>query len=140
MNFPKNAYASKVAEANPQWVRDIKRSDGVIFVSPEYNHGYSGHLKIMVDAIHKHFTHKACGLVGVSSGPWGGVRGVQALVPLVRELGLAVTFSDLMFPFVREAFDARGNPKDDKSPERVQGFVDELVWMAASLRWGRSHL
>jgi len=59
---------------------------------------------------------------------------------MVRELGLVVTFSDLNFPSVRSKFDADGNLLDPAYDNRVKGFLDELVWMAASLRWGRENL
>ena len=46
--------------------------------------------------------------MGVSAGPWGGTRVIESMVPMVRELGLTVTFSDLNFPSVRSKFDADG--------------------------------
>ena len=52
--------------------------------------------------------HKAVAFVGVSAGMWGGTRGIEAMVPMVRELGLAVTFSDLNFPKVQNTFDSEG--------------------------------
>lgn len=59
---------------------------------------------------------------------------------MVRELGLAVTFADLNFPSVRTKFDADGNLLDDAYDKRIAGFLDELAWMAAALRWGRTNL
>ncbi len=45
----------------------------------------------------KLFIPEAVGLVGISASLWGGTRVVEASVPMVRELGLAVTFRDLNF-------------------------------------------
>ena len=58
----------------------------------------SGSLKSVLDLLLKEYIHKAVAFVGVSAGPWGGTRVIESMVPMVRELGLAVTFSDLNFP------------------------------------------
>ena len=58
----------------------------------------------------------------------------------VRELGLAVTFTDLNFPKVGTKFDADGKLLDEAYEKRVKGFLDELAWMAAALKWGRENL
>jgi hypothetical protein len=59
---------------------------------------------------------------------------------MVRELGLAVTFTDLNFPKVKSKFDEQGKLLDDAYEKRAQDFLDELVWMASTLRWGRTNL
>jgi hypothetical protein len=59
---------------------------------------------------------------------------------MVRELGLAVTFADLNFPKVADKFDQNGNLLDEAYIARAEGFLDELVWMAATLKWGRDNL
>ena len=108
-----------------------------MIVTPEYNHGYPGALKSVLDLLLKEYIHKAVALVGVSSGPWGGTRVIEACVPMVRELGLAVTFTDLNFPSVGTKFDEQGELVDLAYEKRVQSFLDELVWMATTLRYGR---
>ena len=111
-----------------------------MIIAPEYNHGYPGRLKSVLDMLLEEYIHKAVGLVGVSRGGWGGTRVIEAMVPMVRELGLAVTFTDLNFPSVEEAFDEAGKPTDEKASDRAQKFLDELVWMATALKWGRENL
>ena len=59
---------------------------------------------------------------------------------MVRELGLAVTFTDLNFPKVRSKFDEDGKLLDEAYEKRSQDFLDELVWMARALKWGRENL
>src|SRR5262252_4279067 len=49
------------------------RADALILVVPEYNHGYPGILKHVLDTNLKEYIHKAVGIVGVSAGPFGGV-------------------------------------------------------------------
>lgn len=138
--LPQDDYGTEIARNFPEWRDAIIRADGLVIVTPEYNHGYPGILKSVLDLLLKEYIHKAVALVGVSAGPWGGTRVIEACVPMVRELGLAVTFSDLNFPQVQKKFDAEGDLLDEAYEKRVQGFLDELVWMSRTLKWGRENL
>ena len=94
----------------------------------------------MLDLLLREYIHKAVAFVGVSAGPWGGARVIEAMVPMVRELGLAVTFSDLNFPKVQNTFDAEGKLLDSAFEKRASDFLDELVWMSRTLKWGRENV
>lgn len=138
--LPQDDYGQSLKDRFPEWRDAIIRADGLVIVSPEYNHGYPGSLKAVIDLLLKEYIHKAVGLVGVSSGPWGGTRVVEAMVPMVRELGLAVTFADLNFPKVQKTFDAEGKLLDQAYEKRAKNFLDELVWMSTVLKWGRENV
>src|SRR5713226_5597804 len=75
----------------------IERCDGLIIVTPEYNHGYPGLLKHALDMNLKEYIHKAVGICGVSAGPFGGARVIEHLLPVMRELGLVTIFEDVNF-------------------------------------------
>jgi NAD(P)H-dependent FMN reductase len=138
--FPNDAYGTDIKDLFPSWRDTMHGADGLVIVAPEYNHGYPGILKSILDVLLKEYIHKAVGLVGVSAGPWGGTRVIEAMVPVVRELGLAVTFTDLNFARVQDQFDDKDNIKDPGTyNERAKAFLDELVWMSAALRWGRTN-
>ncbi len=139
-DLPRDHYGTEIKDRYPEWRDAIIRSDGLIIISPEYNHGYPGSLKSVIDLLLKEYIHKAVGFVGVSAGVWGGTRVVESMVPMVRELGLVVTFTDLNFPQVRKKFDDEGNLLDDGYDGRAEAFFDELVWMARVLKWGRENL
>lgn len=139
-DLPREHYGTEIGGQFPEWRDAIIRADGLVIVTPEYNHGYPGPLKSVLDLLLKEYIHKAVALVGVSAGPWGGTRVIEACVPMVRELGLAVTFSDLNFPSVASKFDENGKLLDEAYEKRVQAFLDELVWMAETLRWGRRNV
>lgn len=139
-DLPSDDYGQEIKDRFPEWRDAIVRADGLVIVTPEYNHGYPGSLKSVLDLLLKEYIHKAVAFVGVSAGPWGGTRVIEACVPMVRELGLAVTFSDLNFPKVASKFDGEGNLLDEAYEKRVQDFLDEIVWMATTLRWGRDNL
>ncbi|MDQ6652993.1 MAG: NAD(P)H-dependent oxidoreductase [Acidobacteriota bacterium] len=138
--LPHDDYGQEIKDLFPEWRDSIIQADGLVIVSPEYNHGYPGVLKAVLDLLLKEYIHKAVAFVGVSAGPWGGTRVIEAMVPMVRELGLAVTFTDLNFPFVQKTFDANGKLLDQAFAQRARDFLDELVWMSRVLKWGREKL
>ncbi len=139
-DLPLDDYGTGIADLFPEWRDAVSRSDGLIIVAPEYNHGYPGVLKSVLDLLLKEYIHKAVAFVGVSAGPWGGTRVIESMVPMVRELGLTPTFTDLHFPGVRSKFDDDGNLTDATYDKDVEGFLDEIAWMATALRWGRNNL
>ena len=138
--LPRDDYGTSIGHFFPEWRDAVIRADALVLVTPEYNHGYPGVLKFVLDLLLREYIHKAVGFVGVSAGPWGGTRVIEAMVPMVRELGLAVTFTDLNFPKAPTKFDEDGNLLDPAYEQRVTGFLDELVWMSRALRWGRENL
>jgi NAD(P)H-dependent FMN reductase len=82
---------------SPNGETQSTRADGLVIVSPEYNHGYPGALKSVLDLLLKEYIHKSVAFAGVSAGPWGGTRVIEAMLPIARELGLTATFTDLNF-------------------------------------------
>jgi NAD(P)H-dependent FMN reductase len=139
-HLPHDDYGQGLKDQFPEWRDAMVQADGLVIVSPEYNHGYPGSLKAVLDLLLREYIHKAVAFVGVSAGPWGGTRVIEAMVPMCRELGLAVTFSDLNFPFVQKTFDAEGKLLDQAFEPRVKDFLDELVWMSRVLQWGRANV
>jgi NAD(P)H-dependent FMN reductase len=118
----------------------MDRADALVVVSPEYNHGYPGLLKHVLDSCLKEYIHKAVGIVGVSAGPFGGTRVIQNLLPVMRELGLVTIFWDVNFSSVQKAFDQQGRLSDESYIRRIDKFLQELIWMARTLRYGREQV
>src|SRR6266436_5310671 len=121
---------------DPKFAATIERCDGLVIVTPEYNHGYPGLLKHALDMCLKEYIHKAVAICGVSAGPFGGSRVIENLLPVLRELGLVASFTDVNFSRVGDAFDEQGNLKEEKYVGRVAEFLNELVWMSRVLRHG----
>ena len=125
---------------DPGYSSRMERTDALIIVAPEYNHGYSGLLKHVLDSCLKEYIHKAVGIVGVSAGPFGGTRVIQNLLPVMRELGLVTIFWDVNFSSVQRVFDKDGKLLDEAFIGRVDKFLKELIWMAKTLRQGREQI
>jgi NAD(P)H-dependent FMN reductase len=125
---------------DPAFSATIERCDGVIIVTPEYNHGYPGLLKHALDMNLEEYIHKAVGICGVSAGAFGGARVIEALLPVMRELGLVTIFWDVNFGNVQKLFDEQGNLLDQSYVRRLDKFLNELIWMARVLRYGRENI
>ena len=124
----------------PNFAARMERADALVIVSPEYNHGYSGMLKHVLDSCLEEYIHKAVGIAGVSAGPFGGTRGIQDLLPVLRELGLVTIFWDVNFANAGKLFDSTGKLLDTSCIPRIDKFLKELIWMARTLRHGRENI
>lgn len=139
LNFPANDAGEQIKDA--KFSAACERADGLVIVTPEYNHGYPGMLKHVLDSNLKEYIHKAVGVCGVSAGGFGGTRGVQSLLPVLRELGLVTIFWDGNFSSAQQLFDDAGNMKDRAVHEmRMDKFLGELIWMSKVLRYGRENV
>ena len=139
-NLPLPTNDAGEAIKHPRFAEAMERADALIIVAPEYNHGYCGMLKHILDSCLKEYIHKAVGVVGVSAGPWGGTRVIENLLPVLRELGLVNIFWDVNFSSVQKVFDANGDLLDQGYIRRIDKFLKELIWMAKTMRHGREQI
>lgn len=116
----------------------VTRADGFFIVTPEYNHSFPGSLKSLLDKELENYMHKPAALAGASSGRFGGARAIESLVPVLRELGLVASSFDVSVPNVQDQFDEDGNLLSDKLLNGTEKAVDELLWLARTLKAGRN--
>src|SRR5262245_35423406 len=138
LNIPTND-AGEPAQ-DPRFANAMEGADAIVVVTPEYNHSFPGLLKHVLDTCLKEYIHKAAGVVGVSAGVFGGARVIENIQPLFRELGLVSIFWDVNFGNVQNVFDAEGRLLDEAYVRRADKFLNELVWMAKILRYGRENV
>src|SRR6266498_2785979 len=122
---------------DPAFSELCMRADAFILVAPEYNHGYPGLLKHVLDTNLKEYVHKAVGVCGVSAGGFGGTRVIQNMLPVMRELGLVTIFWDGNFSAAQKLFSGAGEILDDTYVRRIDQLLGELIWMSKTLRYGR---
>lgn len=115
----------------------LERADGFIIVSPEYNHGYPGELKMFLDMSDGQYKKKPIAICGVSEGTIGGARMMEQLRNVVLDLGATPILAAVYFAKVEELFNAEGKIMDDTYHARVEKLLNELVWYAKALKAGR---
>jgi NAD(P)H-dependent FMN reductase len=138
LSFPTTDAGEAIKDA--QFSAQMSRADAIVIVTPEYNHGYPGLLKHVLDTNLKEYIHKAVGICGVSAGGFGGTRVIENLLPVMRELGLVTIFWDGNFSGAQKLFDASGKLLDQAYVGRIDKFLKELIWMAKVLRYGRENV
>lgn len=142
-SFPGGDYNGTIKDKFPKYRDSIMRCDGIIIVSPEYNHSYPGKLKSVLDLLYNEYKNKALGVVSVSMGPWGGVRMIESLINVTRTLGLLISNIDLQFPNVKDTFGEDSKMKDEfveRYDKRLDKFLKELFWLSNTLKWGRENV
>lgn len=128
---------------DPIYSELTKNADAFYIITPEYNHSFPGSLKRLLDSELENYIHKPAAIAGVSSGMWGGVRAVEHLVPVLREIGMVSTFTDVYFQNSYDLFDDNGLMNNDKVElytKAVNNAYKELIWMATTLKYGRENI
>lgn len=132
---------SVTTEKSKEYQKIIQRADGLLIVSPEYNHGYPGELKLMLDQLYTEYNRKPIGICGVSAGPMGGARMVEQLQLVAIELQMVPLRNAVYFSNVGKLFDKAGQIQDQSFIiERVKNLLGELVWYAKVLKYGRENI
>ncbi|OGY46569.1 MAG: hypothetical protein A2744_03265 [Candidatus Buchananbacteria bacterium RIFCSPHIGHO2_01_FULL_44_11] len=119
------------------WSKIMAQADGLIIVSPEYNHGYPGEFKIVFDQLEKEYAKKPVAVCGVSDGRFGGARLVGVMLPILRTLQMVALKNSVHFSTVDELFDEAGKIKDQSYQGKLKKMFDELNWYAAALKKAR---
>ncbi|OIO20149.1 MAG: NADPH-dependent FMN reductase [Candidatus Magasanikbacteria bacterium CG_4_9_14_0_2_um_filter_41_10] len=110
------------------WKNIVAKTDGFIIVSPEYNHGYPGELKILLDQEHDAYRGKPVIVAAVSAGILGGSRLIEHIQPVLSEIGMIFLPFSLRFDNVQTFLDEKGNvTRKDEYLSRIKKTIDALV-------------
>lgn len=134
---PLTHHSKQPCERTDGWRKIMSEADGLIVITPEYNRGYPGELKIVLDSLLEEYDRKAVGVCGVSSGIFGGARVIENLKPVLSYLGLICIRGAMNFGNVKALFDENGKLTDPAFNERAAAFLKELEWLARTLKAGR---
>ena len=106
----------------------IKKSDGVIIVTPEYNGGYPASLKNVIDLLYEEWHRKPIAIATVSDGSFGGTQVITSLQLTLWKIRAWTVPAMFPVPNVKEKFDEGGRLLDPGMEKRAAGFIDELLW------------
>lgn len=126
--------------SDPAYKKIIEEADALLIVIPEYNRAYPAALKRALDSEYGIYLHKPVALAGVSNGPWGGVRAVELILPILRTFGMLISKVDLNFPYVEQLFDKDANLLDEAYLPRIEKSLTELLWLTQISHWGKQNL
>lgn len=117
----------------------LRAADGVLIVTPEYNHGIPGGLKNMIDWMSRGTPpHPFFGLPAAIAGASNGMIGTARCQLALRNTLATLNVSTMPFPGVlvsncKEKFDAERNLTD----EGTRTFLAD--WMVQVEAWMRKH-
>lgn len=124
--------------AAQRWAATLAPLDGLIAVTPEYNHGPSAVLKNAFDYAHKEYIRKPIGFVGY--GGVGAARAVEQLRLVAIELQMAPVRNAVHIGMA-EFFGIwqQGKTFDDfpHLEQAANGLLDDLVWWTKALKLAR---
>ncbi|GAA0615583.1 NAD(P)H-dependent oxidoreductase [Sporichthya brevicatena] len=122
----------------PRFSAAIDAADGVVVVTPEYNHSFPGPLKTAIDTLWPEWHAKPVAFVSYG-GISGGLRAVEPLRGVFAELHAMTIRETVSFAGASAAFDADGNPKETDAVETAaERLLDQLLWWADALRTARA--
>jgi chromate reductase len=111
----------------------LQKSDGVIFVTPEYNRAIPGVLKNAIDVGSRpygksSFNGKPVGIISNSPGPLGGVSAAKTLQNILPGIaGPILQQPEIYLNAVGDAFDAEGNLAKESLKPVLQAYIDAFA-------------
>ena len=106
--------------------RVVQDAHGVVIISPEYNHGYPGELKLFLDILEDELHGKPVGFCGVSSGALGGARMIEQLKQVISAFQAIPINKAVYFAHAEQLIDAQGSFIDQAWKSRIDGMLDEV--------------
>lgn len=123
------AYANKPAGFQP-FADRVLASDGIHVVSPEYNGGMPGILKLFIDHLPfpESFESRPVAFVGVAAGRFGALRPIEQLQGVFGYRNAHIFPPRVFMAGAARGLDDTGEPTDDfvkgLLDDQVTGFVD----------------
>jgi len=107
----------------------ITATDKFLFVIPEYNGSFPGVLKVFIDActFPESFYDKKAALVGVSSGRYGNIRGIDHFTGICNYIHLHVMPLKIHITDVKNELDAQGNLNNADTVKFSNEQMDKFI-------------
>jgi NAD(P)H-dependent FMN reductase len=126
-------------ETVKKWTAAVARSDGFIFVTPEYNYGPSAVLKNALDWVYPEWNRKAAAFVGYGSAM--GARAIQQLRESAVELQMAPVRTAVHIPVTTLWAHYQGGDVEAGLADldaKAQAMIDDLIWWTTALMTARA--
>ena len=120
-----------------RWLERIRSLDGFIFVSPEYNRGYPGHLKNAIDLLYTAWNYKPAAFVSYG-GSANGALAAQQLVTVTAELRMVPVRDQVNIRLIGLDTTPEGWPAGEFYAKRAATMLNELLWWTGVLKEARS--
>ena len=123
-----------------RWNQTIAEGDAFIFITPEYNHSFSGVLKNAIDSVFASwgFRNKPAAFVAYSAGPVGGARAVEQLALVTIEAEMVPLRNTVLVSAVHAAFDDYAEPTNPQSDVALKILLEDLAWWTDATVTARS--
>jgi NAD(P)H-dependent FMN reductase len=121
-----------------RWAAKLVELDGFVFVTPEYNHGYSAVLKNALDYAFQQFNRKPAAFVGY--GGVGAARAIEQLRMVAVELQMAPIPKSVnigMAEFLGIWQQGKDFSDFPHLEQAVVALLDDLAWWSRTLQTGR---
>lgn len=116
----------------------LEETDAFIVVTPEYNHGYTGELKLLIDAYTTQWQVKPLAFVSYG-GISGGLRAIEQLRLVFAELHAVAIRDTVSFSSPWRRFDAQGVLTEPREAQQAMAtLLMRLHWWATTLRDART--
>lgn len=128
-NFINSDLYGKRSEAFQNIQDKIILTNKFLFIIPEYNGGFPGILKTFIDACESpgSFYGKKAALVGLSSGKYGNVRGVDHFTGICHYINLHVLPLRIHIPVITKEFDDNGNLFKEETLKFTDQQIEQFI-------------
>lgn len=114
----------------------IRKAEGVIIVTPEYNGSFPASLKNVIDLLTEDWKGKPISFCTASGGAFAGTQVMVELLFPLWKIKAWVVPSSMQVPKVQEAFSSDGSVLVDAEgwERRTKVFLDDLGWAMEAKR------
>lgn len=117
-----------------QTMATLQASDGIIFLTPEYNGSFSSGLKNFIDVFAKEgFRGKPIGVATGSTGRMGGIRAAYQLQQVILSLSAYPQPQMLTVGEMQHKFDETGEIVDEAYRSHFEGYVSKFIQFCTRL-------
>ena len=115
-----------------RWAEKIAQGDGYIFISPEYNHGYTPVLKNALDYLYAEWARKPASFI--TYGSVHGAHGIEQVRQVLIELRIVPLRDAVHLANLRDKFAGDQFVGDKADGEQLARVLNDLVWWGNVLK------